>query len=211
MRVRSPVQRAASRPGFTLVELLVVLVILGLLASVAAPQAMRYLGGAKHDAAKLQLQGLMTAVDLYRLDVGRYPTREEGLAALMQRPAGVDRWNGPYVRKADQLQDPWSRPYRYRFPGENGVYDLIPGAPYALRIVGLDHLAGATGMSFTAAVSNAGAAVTGLSAVSVTATVASTNATGNQLVAVGGLVTVTISAVAGAPTGGRLVLRFTRA
>ncbi|MFC0388351.1 type II secretion system major pseudopilin GspG [Muricoccus vinaceus] len=130
-------RRTAARPGFTLVELLVVLVILGLLASVAAPQAMRYLGGAKHDAAKLQLQGLMTAVDLYRLDVGRYPTREEGLAALMQRPSGVDRWNGPYVRKADQLQDPWSRPYRYRFPGENGVYDLFT--------LGADDRAGGTG------------------------------------------------------------------
>lgn len=116
---------AGRKPGFTLVELLVVLVILGLLASVAAPQAMRYLGGAKHDAAKLQLSGLGTAVDLYRLDVGRYPTREEGLAALVQRPSGVDRWNGPYVRKADQLQDPWGRPYRYRSPGEHGAYDLF--------------------------------------------------------------------------------------
>ena len=118
-------RQAARKPGFTLVELLVVLVILGLLASVAAPQAMRYLGGAKHDAAKLQLSGLVTAVDLYRLDVGRYPTREEGLAALLQRPSGVDRWNGPYVRKADQLQDPWGRPYRYRSPGEHGAYDLF--------------------------------------------------------------------------------------
>ncbi|MCR0983639.1 type II secretion system major pseudopilin GspG [Roseomonas populi] len=115
----------ARRPGFTLVELLVVLVILGLLAAVAAPQAMRYLGGAKHDAAKLQLQGLMTAIDLYRLDVGRYPSREEGLGALMQAPSGAPRWNGPYVRKADQLLDPWSRPYRYRAPGEHGPYDLF--------------------------------------------------------------------------------------
>ncbi|MBK1662685.1 type II secretion system major pseudopilin GspG [Paracraurococcus ruber] len=113
------------RPGFTLVELLVVLVILGLLAAVAAPQAMRYLGGAKQDAAKLQLQGLATAIDLYRLDVGRYPSREEGLAALTQRPPGQERWNGPYVRKAEQLQDPWGRPWRYRAPGENGPYDLF--------------------------------------------------------------------------------------
>ncbi|MBB5693063.1 type II secretion system major pseudopilin GspG [Muricoccus pecuniae] len=116
--------RARER-GFTLVELLVVLVILGLLAAVAAPQAMRYLGGAKHDAAKLQIQGLMTAVDLYRLDVGRYPSREEGLGALMQAPVGAPRWNGPYLRKADQLMDPWGRPYRYRAPGEHGPYDLF--------------------------------------------------------------------------------------
>src|SRR5688500_8144584 len=104
-------RRVGVRSGFTLVELLVVLVILGLLAAVAAPQAMRYLGGARHDAAKLQLQGLMTALDLYRLDVGRYPTREEGLAVLVQAPSsgGASRWNGPYVRKPEQLRDPWDR------------------------------------------------------------------------------------------------------
>jgi len=118
-------RRRLARRGFTLVELLVVLVILGLLAAVAAPQAMRYLGGARHDAAKLQVQGLATALDLYRLDTGHYPTREEGLAALVQRPAGQERWNGPYVRKAEQLQDPWGRPYRYRVPGEGRPYDLF--------------------------------------------------------------------------------------
>ncbi|MBV1800144.1 type II secretion system major pseudopilin GspG [Siccirubricoccus sp. G192] len=123
--MRTGARRRAVRPGFTLVGLLVVLVILGLLAAVAAPQAMRYLGGARHDAAKLQLQGLITAIDLYRLDIGRYPSREEGLAALVQRPAGQERWNGPYVRKSEQLQDPWGHPYRYRVPGENGPYDLF--------------------------------------------------------------------------------------
>jgi general secretion pathway protein G len=107
------------------VELLVVLVILGLLAAVAAPQALRYLGGAKHDAARLQLDGLVTALDLFRLDVGRLPTREEGLAALVQRPPGLERWNGPYVRRTDQLLDPWGRPYRYRTPGEYGPFDLL--------------------------------------------------------------------------------------
>lgn len=115
----------ALRPGFTLMELLVVLVILGLLATVAAPQAMHYLSGARHDGGKLQLQGLSTAIDLYRLDNGRYPSREEGLGVLVQKPAGQDRWNGPYVRKADQLQDPWGRPWRYRAPGEHGPYDLF--------------------------------------------------------------------------------------
>lgn len=120
-----PLHCGARRAGFTLVELLVVLVILGLLAAVASPQAMRYLGGAKHDAAKLQLQGLSTAVDLYRLDVGRYPSREEGLAALVQKPSAQERWNGPYVRKAEQLQDPWGRAWRYRAPGEHGPYDLF--------------------------------------------------------------------------------------
>ncbi|WP_237182908.1 type II secretion system major pseudopilin GspG [Roseomonas marmotae] len=117
--------RRGSRPGFTLVELLVVLVILGLIASIAAPQAMRYLGSAKHDAAKLQLQGLITAVDLFRLDVGRYPSRDEGLGALLQAPGGLERWNGPYVRKAEQLVDPWGRSYRYRAPGEHSAFDLF--------------------------------------------------------------------------------------
>jgi general secretion pathway protein G len=86
---------------------------------------MNYLSSAKHDGAKLQLQGLSTAIDLYRLDTGRYPSREEGLNVLVQRPAGQDRWNGPYIRKADQLQDPWGRPWRYRAPGEHGPYDLF--------------------------------------------------------------------------------------
>jgi general secretion pathway protein G len=118
-------RRRGVRRGFTLVELLVVLVILGLIASVAAPQAMRYLGGAKQDAARLQLGGVATALDLYRLDVGRYPTREEGLAALTAAPSGVERWNGPYLRRPDQLQDPWGRPWRYRVPGERASFDLF--------------------------------------------------------------------------------------
>jgi general secretion pathway protein G len=128
MRRQHPLSRRprlALQPGFTLVELLVVLVILGLLVTVAAPQAMRYLGSAKHDGARLQLQSLSTAIDLYRLDTGRYPSRDQGLAALVQKPAGQERWNGPYIRKAEQLQDPWGRLFRYRAPGEHGPYDLF--------------------------------------------------------------------------------------
>ncbi|NOG73696.1 type II secretion system major pseudopilin GspG [Roseicella sp. DB1501] len=125
-REHAPVgRRAGASAGFTLIELLVVLVILGVLVTVAAPQAMRYLGGAKQDGARLQLQSLSTAIDLYRLDTGRYPSREDGLAALVQAPAGQSRWNGPYIRKAEQLQDPWGRVWRYRAPGEHGAYDLF--------------------------------------------------------------------------------------
>jgi general secretion pathway protein G len=119
-RARRPWQR-----GFTLLELLVVLVILGLLATIAVPQAIKYLGGAKTDTAKIQIRNLGGTLDLYRLDVGRYPSQAEGLEALVTRPAGVERWNGPYVKKRDSLIDPWGRAYLYRVPGQHGEYDLF--------------------------------------------------------------------------------------
>ncbi|MBY0431028.1 MAG: type II secretion system major pseudopilin GspG, partial [Rhodospirillales bacterium] len=106
--------------GFTLLELLVVMAILGLLAAFAAPQVMKYLGGARTDAAKVQIQNLSAMLDLYRLDNGRYPSSTEGLLALVDKPGGVTRWNGPYVKKRDMLADPWGKPYQYRAPGEHG-------------------------------------------------------------------------------------------
>ena len=110
--------------GFTLVELLVVLVILGLIVAFAAPQVIKYVGGAKSDAANIQIERLSSVLDLYRLEVGRYPSQEEGLDALIENPGGVDTWNGPYIKKADSLNDPWGRPYVYRMPGDRGDYDL---------------------------------------------------------------------------------------
>lgn len=110
--------------GFTLLELLVVLVVLGLLAAIAAPQVLNYLGGAKTDAAQIQIQQLGATLDLFRLDAGRYPTQEEGLDVLVERPVDAKTWNGPYVKKEDMLIDPWDRTYFYRFPGEHGAYDL---------------------------------------------------------------------------------------
>lgn len=116
--------RWARQRGFTLVELLVVLVILGLIAAFAVPQVMKYLGGARTDSAKIQIQRLAGILDLYRLDVGHYPSESEGLVALVERPEGVVRWNGPYLQSADSLTDPWGRPYGYRQPGASGDYDL---------------------------------------------------------------------------------------
>ena len=125
MRYPSPtVHRRASRRGFTLIELLVVLVILGLLATIAAPQVIRFIAGAKSDTAKVQVERLTTTLDLYRLSVGRYPSEQESLRALVERPAGLATWNGPYLAKDDALTDPWGRPYVYVFPGRHGAYDL---------------------------------------------------------------------------------------
>jgi general secretion pathway protein G len=116
--------RRAEEDGFTLLELLVVLVILGLLATIAVPQAIKYLGGAKTDTAKIQIQNLGATLDLFRLDVGRYPSQGEGLQSLVDRPAGLDRWKGPYVKKRESLVDPWGRAFLYRVPGQHGEYDL---------------------------------------------------------------------------------------
>jgi general secretion pathway protein G len=110
--------------GYTLVELLVVLAILGLLVAIAAPRMMKYLGSAKVDTAKVQIERLGSVLDLYRLEIGRYPTDQEGLTALVDRPAQADKWNGPYLKNRDALTDPWGRPYGYRSPGEHGDYDL---------------------------------------------------------------------------------------
>lgn len=110
--------------GFTLIELLVVLVILGLLAGLAVPRAIRYLGGAKTDAARLQIDTLSGALDLFRLDVGRYPTSSEGLEALVKPPSDAENWNGPYTKTNSVPQDPWGYDYTYVYPGENGEFDL---------------------------------------------------------------------------------------
>jgi general secretion pathway protein G len=118
-------ERQRSDAGFTLIELLVVLVIIGLLASVATPPVIRYLGKAKTDTAKIQIQALSAAVDMFRLDNDRYPTTEEGLQALVVRPGNAERWNGPYVKKDSSLTDPWGQRYQYRAPGEHGDFDLF--------------------------------------------------------------------------------------
>lgn len=117
-------RKARADAGFTLIELLVVLVILGLLAAFAAPQVLKYLGGAKTDAAEAQVKNIAGILDLYRLEVGSYPSEADGLEALVEAPGGVERWNGPYVRQRDTLIDPWGQLYVYRMPGEHGPFDL---------------------------------------------------------------------------------------
>ncbi|HKM37828.1 MAG TPA: type II secretion system major pseudopilin GspG [Thiopseudomonas sp.] len=111
--------------GFTLIELLVVLVILGLLMSVVGPRVMKYVGGAKTDTARMQIQELAAAMDMYNLEVGRYPAQDQGLRALIEQPAGEARWKGPYLRKSTIPNDPWGNDYVYRFPGQHGPFDLL--------------------------------------------------------------------------------------
>jgi general secretion pathway protein G len=116
--------RTDAQAGFTLIELLVVLVILGLLAAFAAPQVLNYLGRAKTDAARAQVQNIAGILDLYRHEVGSYPSQQDGLEALLEEPSDAARWNGPYVKRRDALIDPWGQLYVYRFPGDHGAYDL---------------------------------------------------------------------------------------
>lgn len=122
MRRSAPIRRDA---GFTLVEVLVVLVILALLAAVAVPSVLGYLAGARSDTARLQIDSLRTALDLYRLDAGRYPTAQEGLGVLVQKPANTRRWNGPYLRDGTLPVDPWGRAFLYRADARGGGYELL--------------------------------------------------------------------------------------
>lgn len=117
-------KRLRDQKGFTLVELIVVVIIIGLLAGLVVPQFIRQEERATAKAAQAQIQLLGTALDTFRLDVGRYPSTQEGLQALTQRPPGVDRWDGPYLKKEVPL-DPWGKPYVYKSPGDHGPYDIV--------------------------------------------------------------------------------------
>lgn len=118
------VSRPKSVSGFTLLELLVVMVIIGLLAGYVAPRFFAQVGKSEVKVAKAQMDALEKALDQYRLDTGHYPGSEQGLAALNEKPAGEAKWAGPYLKKAVP-PDPWGRPYQYKQPGEHGEYDLL--------------------------------------------------------------------------------------
>ncbi len=111
--------------GFTMIELLVVLVILALLGGIVGPRVVQHLGRAKSDAARLQIEDLSAALEVYYLENGSYPTSSEGLDALVRQPQSAKNWNGPYLRKTKIPDDPWGRPYEYVSPGDHGAFDLF--------------------------------------------------------------------------------------
>ncbi len=138
-RLRSRRAKAGDERGFTLLELLVVLAILGLLIGLVAPQAIRLLGSSKQKIAVQSIQRIEGILDIYRLDVGSYPTTEQGLDALIRQPPSVANWNGPYVKGNDVPLDPWGHPFQYRNPSQR------PGHDYDLFSLGPSGQAGGTG------------------------------------------------------------------
>jgi len=111
--------------GFTLLELLVVLAILALLAGLVGPRVLEQLSGARAGTAKIQMKNIEAALDLYRLDVGRYPTGADGLQALIEKPADTAKWQGPYLKSSDGILDPWGETYQYRLDGNSNNFEII--------------------------------------------------------------------------------------
>jgi general secretion pathway protein G len=122
-RARRPARCAEG--GFTLVEMLVVITIIALIMALVGPRVLNYLAESKVKAAKIQIESLASALDLYFLDVGQYPSSSEGLSALVQRPGSTTAWNGPYLKGTTLPNDPWGKPYVYRIPGQYGTFDII--------------------------------------------------------------------------------------
>jgi general secretion pathway protein G len=115
--------------GFTLVEMLVVITIIGLIMALVGPRVLNYLSESKVKAARIQIESLSSALDLFYLDNGRYPSSAEGLSALVQRPANSASWNGPYLKTVSVPVDPWGRPYLYRAPADHAPYEIASYGP----------------------------------------------------------------------------------
>jgi general secretion pathway protein G len=136
---RWAVARRRREAGFTLVELLVVLAILGLLVALATPQVLKYLAKSKVDTARIEMANIGTSLDLFLIDNGRYPTQQEGLQALVINPGGLPGWHGPYIKTRSAVPlDPWSHPYQYRIPGQSADYDLFTVGPDNQAISAVD-------------------------------------------------------------------------
>jgi general secretion pathway protein G len=145
-RQRHICQQNLGQQGFTLVEMLVVITIIGLIMGLIGPRVLNYLSESKVKAAKIQLQSFGSALDLFYLDAGRFPSTEEGLAALVRRTPGIAAWNGPYLKGGNVPNDPWSNPYIYRSPGERGPYDIMS--------YGSDGQEGGTGLAADISIEN---------------------------------------------------------
>ena len=131
--------RVLGQRGFTLVEMLVVITIIGMIISLVGPRVLNYLSDSKVKAAKIQIQSFTSALELFYLDAGRYPSTSEGLTALVKSTGGLSAWNGPYLKGGQLPNDPWGKPYIYRSPGER--------SPYEITSYGADGVEGGTGPS----------------------------------------------------------------
>ncbi|TLD40477.1 MAG: General secretion pathway protein G [Candidatus Jettenia ecosi] len=119
------VLRVLKKEGFTLLELLIVMIIIGLLAALIGPKMIGRVGESRQTVAKQQIEGFSSALEMYKLDTTKYPAQEQGLDALVTQPQGIVNWKGPYLKKKFVPKDPWGNNYTYLYPGEHGDYDIV--------------------------------------------------------------------------------------
>lgn len=127
--IKRNLSKSDREAGFTLVEMLVVITIIGLIMGLVGPRVLNYLAESKVKTAKIQIESLSAAVDLYYLDNGHYPSSNDGLDALVRRPSGDASWSGPYLRTATTPADPWGHPYLYKSPGDHAPYEVASYGP----------------------------------------------------------------------------------